>query len=65
MDGEEVTESPGLAGSSPGGLGLLKTSRRRKPKRPSLMDKAAERGQMGYSPYPTTAADANVMQEGY
>lgn len=62
MNGEnEVSGSLATQVGSPEGLGLLKTSKRRKPKRPSLLDKAAERGGLGYSPYPTTGAQADAM----
>jgi hypothetical protein len=60
MNGDEIETTPGLTGSSPAGLGLLKSSKKRKPKRSSLLDKAAERGQLGYSPYPTSGSEANV-----
>ena len=60
MDGNEIENEPGLTGSSPAGLGLLKASKRRKPKRSSLLDKANERGQLGYSPYPTSGSEASV-----
>lgn len=61
MNGDdEVVSGVATGASTLDRLGLVKTSKRRKPKRPSLLDKAAERGTMGYSPFPTTAGQANA-----
>lgn len=61
MDSTEESFNPSMTAGTPQGLGLNKASKKKKPKRSPLLDKAAERGQLGYSSYPTSATTANAM----